>query len=393
MKDEITLELTSADIPGALSALTGADVTLSSVTERDGLTVRLTILRQDLDTLRTIAEKRGDSIKQISRFGLTWRLRPIGRHPLLLLGILMILVLTVWLPTRVLFFRVEGNNQIPARLILEKASQCGITFGAERGEVRSERMKNALLDTLPQLQWAGINTYGCVAVITVEERSTPHRFIGPDAASMVAVRDGLIREVTVTRGTALCQVGQSVRAGEVLISGYTDCGGTILAQRAEGEVYAETMHQMIVLTAPNLTSRGDLLRTVTKISLILGKKRINFYEDSGILDTTCVKMYSEYYMTLPGGLTLPVTLVLEEWRYYDTTNGTVSQEQEERILTEYSRDYLHSRMVAGQILTEKRHFLDDTLFSEYICLEMIGRIRYEENTDIYGENYGTNSQR
>ena len=40
--------------------------------------------------------------------------------------------------------------------------------------------------------------------------------------------------------SALCAPGQAVSKGQVLISGYTDCGLCVLSQRAQGEVMAYT---------------------------------------------------------------------------------------------------------------------------------------------------------
>ena len=79
-----------------------------------------------------------------------------------------------------------------------------------------------------------MNTRGCVAVISVRERPEEAQVDRPGTVSAVtAAQDGIIERVTVTNGTALCRPGQAVRAGETLISGYTDCGRTIRAGRAE----------------------------------------------------------------------------------------------------------------------------------------------------------------
>ena len=88
-------------------------------------------------------------------------------RPVLLAGLGILFLLAMYLPSRVLFIRVEGNMQIPDRQILAAAEECGIRFGASRREVRSEKVKNALLSSVPQLQWAGVNTAGCVATISV----------------------------------------------------------------------------------------------------------------------------------------------------------------------------------------------------------------------------------
>ena len=79
-------------------------------------------------------------------------------------------------------------------------------------------MKNALLQQIPTLQWAGINTDGCVATISVREKTVQmQQDVRYPVISIVAVRDGYITQMTVTAGSAGCKVGQSVEKGQVLI--------------------------------------------------------------------------------------------------------------------------------------------------------------------------------
>lgn len=387
MAERMILELTSADIPGALKAITQTGCEIRDVVQTGEMTLRFTVQKGYLPLLRGAMERRGDRLRQLRRLGLTRKIRPWLRHPVLMIGIGLLLILTVWLPTRVLFVQVEGNRDVPTNLILAQAESCGIRFGSLRGEVRSERMKNALLEALPQLQWAGINTSGCVATITVRERSREPVEEQHPASSIVASRDGIIRTCTVHRGNALCVPGQAVRAGEVLISGLTDCGLTILTTRADGEVFAETYRSLIARTPDSALIRSSETRSEQKISLLLGKNRINFYNDSGILDATCVKMYSEYYITLPGGFRLPLGLAVETVVQYNASEGAVRTED---VLSDCARQYLLTHMTAGQILEERTAAEGNALYADYICLEMIGQIRYEEITREDGENYGEN---
>ena len=66
----------------------------------------------------------------------------------------------------------ERVDVAAARKILERAEYCGVHFGAKAGSVRSEQVKNRLLFEIPELRWAGVNTTGCTAVITVAERQS-----------------------------------------------------------------------------------------------------------------------------------------------------------------------------------------------------------------------------
>ncbi len=391
MGDDVKLELICADPAGALSALTDRGLELRDVAITGPLTVRLCVSREDLAPVEAVLDRRGDRVRTLGHLGPWQRFRSLLRHRVLLAGLALLTALTVWIPTRVLFIQVEGNARVEDRLILEKLEELGLGFGADRGQVRSEQFKNALLEALPQLQWAGINTAGCVATVIVEERSTQALPETGKVGHVVAVRDGVVTSITASKGLALCRVGQAVRAGEVLISGYQDCGGVILAQCAEGEVYGQTTHSLEAKTLDDRALRGAKTASEIKFSLIFGKNRINFYKDSGILDGTCVRMYEEYYMTLPGGFQLPVVLVREQWDYYDTESEALEDEALSALLSAYAGSYLKSRMVAGQVLEGREQTRGPSLTGQYFCLELIGQVRYEENTDSYGQNHGKNS--
>ena len=305
------------------------------------------------------------------------------RRPIMVLGIVLILLLSWYLPTRVLFITVEGNEGIPTNLILEKAAECGIAFGANRREVRSEKMKNNLLAALPELQWTGINTYGCTAVISVTEKTAPEEYVtNRGVSSIVADRDGIIYSCTVTSGNPVCVEGQAVRAGETLVSGYTDCGIRIQATRAEAEIYAQTMRQLTVKTPLDYTQKGDVYQVKEKYSLILGKKRINFSKDSGISPSGCDKMYLQYYCVLPGGFQLPISIVVERWCYRSTHSVTTASESPQLCTEDFAKAYLSQQMLSGKILGKfESGDVGDavcTLTGRYICLEMIGRERSEE---------------
>lgn len=386
----VQVELTSADIAGALAAINEAQIRIWNAAPQGDLTVRFWILRRDHRLLLKLARKRGERLKVIGRKGLYWNLKSMLRRPVLLLGMLLLLVMVLFLPSRIYFVQVEGSESIPERLILEAAEESGICFGASRRAVRSEKMKNELLSALPQLQWAGVNTYGCVAVISVRERSIPEETAEETGvSSIVAARDGIILSCTATRGNLVCSVGQAVQSGEVLISGYTDCGLTITATRAEGEIMAETRRDLTVVTPSQGQIRGEVRSETTKYSLVIGKKRINFYKGSGIWDASCGKMYTEYHLTLPGGFQLPVTLVEEVVTAYEVAPVQMEELAAGEQLERFAENYLRQTMVAGSILHGDSLTIKENgiyrLTGEYACTEMIGRVQREKIGEYNGK--------
>lgn len=382
----IRAKLTSADPAGALTAINNAGINILAVSQVGDLSVELLLYRKDWRALMRLTEKRGEKLEIVKRYGIYWTGKRLLGRPVLLAGMTILFFFVFFLPSRVFFVRVEGNVEVPAQKIIEQAELCGIRFGASRREVRSERIKNELLGTIPELQWAGVNTSGCVATISVRERSQAEeasKKLG--VCSIVADRDGVITEMTVLQGNGLCKIGQAVEAGEVLISGYTDLGLSIQATRAQGEIYAQTNRQLLVQTLESCTGRGEAQSNVKKFSLRIGKKQINFYKGSGILDSSCDKMYTEYTLTLPGGFTLPVTLIVEQWIEHEARLVFVEADELQETLLDFSERYLQSQMVAGRILERQEHIEQGYLYGDYACLEMIGREQSEEIIESNGK--------
>ena len=385
----LEITITCADPAQVMTMLEQKGIELRNVRANDPFTLVVMIRRRQARLLLRFCEKKGLDAKISNRKGVYWRLIQLWHRPVLWMGILGMILLGMYLPSRILFVQVEGNVALPEKLIIETAADCGIGFGANRRQVRSEKMKNALLEAMPQLQWAGVNTRGCVAIISVRERQEQDtEDKDTQIGSIVASRDGVITSMTTTRGNGICKVGQAVKAGEILISGYTDCGISIRADRAQGEVFAQTDRDLTVIYPTERTQRGEIIGTETKYSLIIGKKRINFYIGSGISDARCVKMYEENYMTLPGGFQLPVILVKETWVQYATDAVTV--EPASGHMENFGQTYLTSQMVAGTILSKSHELVQEQgrfiLTGHYACQEMIGQFRKEEIIKPNGTN-------
>lgn len=386
----LRLELVCADMAFLLTQIAEAKIYLFQLEQIDDLTARCSIERGSLKQLGELTARCGGNIKIIRRFGAYWRLKSLLKRPAFVGGLGFLLFLAAFLPTRIFFVEVEGNDQVAARQIIEHAAACGIRFGASRRAVRSEQMKNALIAAIPELQWAGVNTAGCTATISVREKTSAAEDTSSNGVSrIVAARDGVIESCTVIRGNRVCSVGQAVKKGDILVSGYTDCGLCIRAERAEAEIYAQTERKLTIQMLSSYQKKVQETDSCKKYSLIIGKKRINFYNGSGISDVTCVKMYKEYSMTLPGGFQLPVKLVEETWTGYESVDGIRDEADAQKVMSDYASRYLNQQMTAGSVLKQEEFFSTvDSLFQldgTYACLEMIGQEQSEEIYQQYGK--------
>lgn len=377
------VEIITPNPAATLCQIADKGIRVSDISHNGDVKIRLMIRQTDKKKFAMLAASKGYAFKVIRRIGLFWSAAALCRRPILIAAILFALIGMFFVPGRIMFVYVEGNSSVPTNRILEAAEMHGICFGATRRDVRSEKVKNALLEAIPELQWVGVNTSGCIAVISVKERNIPEtENTLSRVGSVIATRDGVITSLTVHRGNKLCRVGQSVTAGQVLISGYTDYGHSLNATCADGEIYAATKRALTVIAPSNIQFRGDVEVSGKRISLIIGKNRINFYKGSGISDPECVRMYKESYVTLPGGFQLPVRIAVEQWYSHEISDSELSYKDLTQQAIAFASAYLGKDMVAGKILHAAENLSTTEgaliLSGDYDCIEMIGQLRSEE---------------
>lgn len=375
----------SADPICVLQTLMQKEIRIRNVVWLDDFTVQICVPTHKTNRVLGLLRNRTDNARVLRTNTLHKYAHALLHRPVLLIGLILMLFLSLYLPSRILFIQVEGNDTIPTRQIIEAARDCGIRFGASRKDIRSEKIKNALISHIPQLKWVGVNTSGCIAILSVREGNIqdPVRSAHP-VGNVVANRDGVILNATTLRGTPVCKPGQAVTEGQILISGYTDCGIYVQATCADGEILAQTNRQITVITPRKYRSRGVLLTTKRQYQLKIGNYLINLYKGSGISDTACVKIRNEKNLGLPGGFSLPVGMICEEFRFYQAEDSITDAPW----LRESASEYLKKRMVAGTIISEDIMITKTgalfRLSGRYACTEMIGQIKFEESTNAYG---------
>lgn len=373
------LIISSADPINVIRRLNATGAEIFNVTQVDEFTMQLETSKQPDSSILPILERYADKYQIIRRQTFVNILQSFIKRPFILFETVILLLLTLYLPTHVLFVQVNGNANIPKSQIISVACTCGIRLGASRKEVRSEQIKNQMLSALPQLEWIGVNTYGCVAEISVRERAVPeenrkNHTIG----SIVASRDGIILDCTTSQGTQLCKPGQAVTKGQLLVSGYTGCGAYIQGALAEADIHALTTRKLTIVVPNTMYGRNEVIRSERRFRLIIGNILINFYKDSGISPTTCVKIQKEHPLTLPGGFTLPICIVEEQVTHYKFSPA----EAETIWAYESGQEYLKSQMIAGKILSKDVLAVPGNGATEYegtyFCTEMIGQLKIEE---------------
>ena len=140
----------------------------------------------------------------------------------------------------------------------------------------------------------------------------------------------------------------------MLISGVVDdvqAGTRFLMGR--GKVYARTWYQLQCKVPQEKEQKVYTGREKTVFSLCWGTKRLNLYNSSSIERDGCDKITLRTQLKLPGGIVLPITVVKETYRYYETETVERTQEEAEELAYAVMKESLLAGMDEGLVEEEQ----------------------------------------
>lgn len=261
--------------------------------------------------------------------GLFWRLR---YRWALLAGLALCLAAVGVMSRFVLTVRVSGNQSVPTGTILSQLRARGVKPGAFGPGLDVRQIGHEVLLELPQLSWMSINVRGTVCEVLVREGTPRPELVEEDVpAHIVAQYPGIVTSIDTTRGEQLVQRGQTVAAGDTLISSWVDfkepeyyegdMGGMLV--RAAGRVRARTWH--ILKAAIPLAGDAKVYtgREKSRWSLEIFGHSVKFPQRGRISYDRYDKMVT--YHTAPLGL--PLSLRRETCREYQTESRAVDRER------------------------------------------------------------------
>ncbi len=374
---EAKISFTGASIEVFLNAMSKNRVEFWKLDRVDELHFSLCIAPKDFERTNKLALSSFCNVEGVHKRGLRADLSCLVKRPALLIGMLLAVFFSFYLQSFVLAIEVSGNETVHKEDILRALEVNDIHIGA-RSKIDQQITKHQMLGTLPELSWIGVNRSGFLLNVLVTERSfsSTNRPKYP-FGNIISAKDATVTKQTVLEGMKLCNVGDSVKKGQTLVSGFEDYGLIMRGVCAEAEIYGQTWYSGIVATPSKITEKRYTGRSWTKYSLIIGRKRIYFFGNSSILGTSCDKMIEEFCLSVPG-YEFPVRLEKITYREYEQAEALLDRATAQERLDASWRNHLFSQMIAGTIeetdCTLKQNDRLYTLHCQSTCNEMIGRL-------------------
>ena len=289
------VHLACARPEAVLNACAAAGIRLyRAVPAADGLDVQAG--RWALAGLRRVCAQTGTEMT-VRRVRGAWPFAARLRGRTVLLFGLALCILAVWASSLFVWqIDVQGNTAVPTGEILAELEKLGVGIGACRLTVDHARVSNEMLRRVTALSWIAVNFSGSRAQILVREETPAPERVQTDVPSVICAKtDAVLQSITVCGGDTVHKAGDTVRAGDVLVTGRMDSlsSGTRFVQ-ARALVRGRTWHTLSASMPLAAYGRETTGEKTALHAFVFGKKRVNLYFDSGIFT-------AEYDRIIKGG--------------------------------------------------------------------------------------------
>ncbi len=250
---------------------------------------------------------------------------------------------------------IEGNDKLSDAEIQRVLSECGVDYGAFWPSLSSDEVRSYVVSEMSEIAWLSLNVRSSRAHIVVHERVDKPEIVNEKApCDIVAVKSGIIKRMSVLEGESAAVPGSAVAEGDVLVRG-------LMSSETGDERYVHSMAQVIADTWYEISAQTPLTEvkktekghTDTAFSLIIGKKRINFFSDSRNKYTSCDKINKLRYISLGDVFTLPLGYAIERTTQYETKTALIDEQKSVERMKANLRSELQRRIGDGQIVSEE----------------------------------------
>lgn len=169
--------------------------------------------------LRSLARRTRCRVKIEKKAGIPFFIYRLTVRRGFVAGAVLFIFLLYLLSSFVWFVEIVGTEDIEPRQVSEISRELGLKPGAFKNTLNLEKISNEIVLRIPDISWAGIEITGTRAKVEIVEKVKGEGPGEKGYSHIIASKDGLITDIMVISGMAEAAAGDTVTAGQVLISG------------------------------------------------------------------------------------------------------------------------------------------------------------------------------
>lgn len=247
IKGYVSFTITGVFAERFLNLIARAGIAIWDVTKQGEGLFACTVAK-DYKKLRPYARRSRVLLRVSKRYGLPFYTRKYDRRAGLFLGIVLFLTFIITMSQFVWSVEVSGNKDVTDFELIQALEDEGIRSGVLKKNIDVATAKQNIMLKLDRLSWIAINISGTNAFVEVRERTQQPEMEAVDVPSnIVAAKSGQIVRMEVYNGQAVVKKGETVKEGDLLVSGViqgktglnllSHSGAKVIAQIQEEKVF------------------------------------------------------------------------------------------------------------------------------------------------------------
>ena len=276
----------------AVTLLLREDIDYWAMKREPGGVLTFCLLEKEYKRLNRLAD--GIPLETISRHGLPPLLYRYRKRLGIPLGVLIFLLLTKLSTQYIWEITVTGNETMSDAEVLECLESLGCGIGTYIPSVDFYAICHEFILATGDVSWISVNMVGTTArveLIEAKPRGTVEDGGNGVPSNLLAATDGEIIRTETAAGMILVRAGQTVKKGELLVSGVVDVGhgedGRFVLVRSRAKIFARTKRTLEVVVPYKTVKKTMTGREIIKKSLKFFGKTIKLKENSSILPDDC----------------------------------------------------------------------------------------------------------
>ena len=343
------------------------------------MTMRMSI--NGFKLIRPIARKTKCRVRLVKKTGLPFIFNRYRRRKAFFAGAALFVVLIYVMTSFIWSVEITGNKEIDTVRIENALASNGIKTGVLKYRINTDSAVTSMMLEMWEISWISIFVRGTKVKVELRERiAAPEIVPKGEPCDIVALKDGIIKQVIAEEGVEAVGEGDTVQKGQVLISGKIPIKGEddkFKLVHAMGTVKARTWYEEQEPVRLAVTEKIKTGNVVKNHSMVLFSWKLDILNKKNkFQDYTSVEVRKK--LTIGENLVFPIEWVTNSFYEGKTVTAAIDEEtaREAAANTAYKR-VIELLPESAQIVHKNVKFVEDEnsgLIAQvtFECLEDIG---------------------
>ena len=206
--------------------------------------------RKNLMNMKPYLQKTNMKLHVLEKHGLPYFFKQHRKRAAFLIGFCLFAVSVYILSLFVWEVKVTGEDKLVAESVLKQIETKYVSLGTRKKQINCTELEEQLRKDFEEISWISCELKGTSLTVYLEEGMLPHETeTKEEAGDVIATKDATITKMITRQGTPVVKVKDTVKKGDILISGtiyiYDDNNEVMETSYigADGDVYGTTTYQ------------------------------------------------------------------------------------------------------------------------------------------------------